>query len=241
MEEFLQTFNIELVWFWRGLWIVITWLVVFLAVRYIGRVMERLIVRAKHLDVAPRYLKQVDKLLDILMIITGVVITLLILGLHQIVLGVLTTAGITSLVIGIASRSMFENIFAGINLLFERPFDLGDKVEISLGYKQNYSGKIHKMSIMATQIMTDQGPIVTIPNSELTKTPIVNKTIHDEEPLEVSVAIANDNDVDTALDVLRDIFENDPRILKTFEPEFLVKDIREYAVDINAKAQVKKE
>ena len=73
---------------------------------------------------------------------------------------IIATLGIGSVAIGFAFQDIFKNFLAGIILLLEEPFRIGDEVVID-----DYQGKIENISIRTTMIRTYQGEKVLLPNS----------------------------------------------------------------------------
>ncbi|MBA2565308.1 MAG: mechanosensitive ion channel family protein [Gemmatimonadetes bacterium] len=85
------------------------------------------------------------------------------------VTGIFTTAGVLSLVIGLALQDTLGNVFAGLALQTERPFNVGDW--ISFG---TFEGMVADVSWRSTQFRTRNGDLVTVPNSTLSKETFVN-------------------------------------------------------------------
>ena len=76
--------------------------------------------------------------------------------------GVVTAFGVGSLVIGLALQSNLSNIFSGIVLLFEKPFKLGDWLEVD-----NKIGQVIEITWRSVHLQTKSGYIVILPNSKL--------------------------------------------------------------------------
>lgn len=88
-----------------------------------------------------------------------------------IVVGVIFAPPIESLVvvtgslgiaIGLASQDIIKNIFGGIITLFDRPFQVGDKVEIG-----EYYGEVKSIGLRSTRVVTPDDSIVSIPNGDI--------------------------------------------------------------------------
>lgn len=84
--------------------------------------------------------------------------------------GFLTTSGIVIAIVGFALRSMISDLFTGIALGVERPFAIGDWVEIEGGTV----GKVVEMNWRATRLITRDDVSVVIPNSRLATLPFKN-------------------------------------------------------------------
>ena len=76
--------------------------------------------------------------------------------------GLLTALGVGSLVIGLALQDMLKNLFSGILLLFERPFTLGDWLQVG-----ERIGKVIQINWRSVYLKTRSQSLVVIPNAEL--------------------------------------------------------------------------
>ncbi|MEM8674719.1 MAG: mechanosensitive ion channel family protein [Cyanobacteria bacterium P01_G01_bin.67] len=75
---------------------------------------------------------------------------------------IIATLGVGSVAIGFAFQDIFKNFLAGIILLVEEPFRIGDEVVIG-----DYQGEVENISIRTTKIRTYQGERVLLPNSNV--------------------------------------------------------------------------
>jgi small-conductance mechanosensitive channel len=85
--------------------------------------------------------------------------------------GLLTALGVGSLVIGLALQDSLGNVFSGVTLLFERPFKLGEWIET-----ESTLGKVTEITWRSVHLVTIAGDLVVVPNSELAKGSIRNKS-----------------------------------------------------------------
>jgi small-conductance mechanosensitive channel len=77
----------------------------------------------------------------------------------------LLSGAITGVVVGIAAQQSLGNAFAGLVLLFSRPFVVGEHVTVRSGaLGGQYDGEVTAITLMYTRLATDEGPI-TLPNS----------------------------------------------------------------------------
>lgn len=82
------------------------------------------------------------------------------------IIAILASLGIA---VGFASQDIFKNIFGGIMIIFDRPFQVGDKIEI-----ENYYGEVIKIGLRSTRIVTPDDSVVTIPNGDLMSKSVSN-------------------------------------------------------------------
>jgi len=82
---------------------------------------------------------------------------------------ILTSFSAIGIVIGLSLQDILKNFFAGIWILVERPFRIGDEIEIA-----GYTGEVQEISFRTTQLRTADGRQVVVPNGNLMTSPLVN-------------------------------------------------------------------
>ncbi len=82
------------------------------------------------------------------------------------VIAFFTSVGVA---IGFAAQDLLKNIFGGLMILFDRPFQVGDKIEAGNSY-----GEVIKIGLRSTRIVTADDSVVTIPNGEMMNQSISN-------------------------------------------------------------------
>lgn len=122
---------------------------------------------------------------------------------------VLAVLGAAGLAIGLALQGTLQNIAAGIMLLLLRPFRAGDVIEGSGAT----AGIVREVGLFTTRIERSDGNAVFVPNSQIWSNPVVNFSSGGTQRVEVEVDLAQRKDVATALDVLKKLTADDPRVL----------------------------
>jgi small conductance mechanosensitive channel len=120
----------------------------------------------------PLLAKFLSRVAKVIILSIGILFVLNIIGLGGIAGGLMASAGVGAFVIGFAFRDIGENFLAGIILAFDRPFRIGDTVELD-GQK----GLVVTLNLRNTQIKTFDGKDIYIPNADVIKNPVVNYTI----------------------------------------------------------------
>ncbi|GAB4528177.1 MAG: hypothetical protein Kow0063_04130 [Anaerolineae bacterium] len=211
----------------RALLIALVWLVVWILVRYLSRWIASLDERLKDIEIDSREMKVLDRVLDYILIIIGAVITLSLLGISELLYSALTAAGVISIIIGFAVKDVAANFISGIFILIDQPFVIGDFIEIG-----SYKGTVSKISLRSTQLVTFDGPVVTIPNSKMATDPTVNYSIAARRLVEVKVSVPKDQELGPAIQALQDVGQAESRLLPEPGITILVQNIGEYAVDL---------
>jgi small conductance mechanosensitive channel len=213
----------------RGIGLAVTWIATWILVRYLSRWIEAFDERIKGVDIDARELGTLDRLLDYAVIAVAVMISISILGWSQALYSLLTAAGVIGIIVGFAVKDVAANFISGVFILIDQPFVVGDDVSVS-----DYSGTVTEISLRSTGITTWDGPVVSIPNSTMAITPVINYSVNPTRRVNVTFSIAYEEDVDNALDVVRTVIGAEERRDQDQEATIYVSDVREYAIDITA-------
>lgn len=148
----------------------IFWSIVFIAIGYfilraIGGVLSLFAERK------PRYKPLIFRTLPILKILGwSFIVYIIISGVFQppreTVFAFFASVGVA---IGFAAQDLIKNIFGGLMIMFDKPFQIGDKIESG-----KYYGEVLEVGLRSTRIVTADDSVVTIPNSEMMNQSISN-------------------------------------------------------------------
>lgn len=142
-----------------------------------------------------------------------VIVTLLILlqlvGLGGAAAAIWGTAGVGAFIIGFAFKDIFEHFLAGFLLAFNRPFRIGDIVELD-GNK----GTVVTLSMRNTHIKTFDGQDVYIPNGNIIKNALKNYTIDGFMRQDFVIGLDYGSDIDKAISIILRELNSIPGILK---------------------------
>ena len=128
----------------------------------------------------------------------------------------LASAGILGIAIGFAAKDTLANLFAGIFILTDAPYKLGDFIVLETGER----GRVTDIGIRSTRILTRDDIEVTIPNSVMANSKIVNESSgpHVKRRLRVNVGIAYGTDVAKARRVMEEAAAASDLVSKHPEP-----------------------
>lgn len=194
-------------WLANGLWA--TWKVVLvIQVTYIGYRLWKEVVLAIGRQVASKTETDLDdKLYPFFSKVGGVII--LLVGTWQVVaqLGVNMTwfaagGAIGGLVIAFAAQDTLANFFAGVQILLDRPFREGDRIEIK---EEQTWGDVMEIGLRTTKIRTRDNRMVIVPNAVIGTNPVINHSYPDDEyRLLVEVGVAYGSSIDQTKQVIQD-------------------------------------
>ncbi|WP_435932779.1 mechanosensitive ion channel family protein [Moraxella bovoculi] len=133
--------------------------------------------------------------------------------------------GIVGLAVGFAAQSTLANFIAGITILIEQSFQVGDWIR--LGDKE---GRVVKISLRATQILDRDNIIIIIPNATVASSEVVNLTSKKMIRFDVKARIALEADIGQARSIIVKTLAKDEVVLKHPAPMATVAEVGESGV-----------
>jgi len=142
--------------------------------------------------------------------------------------------GVAGFIVGFALQDTLGNFAAGIMILLYRPYDMGDLVDISGAY-----GRVHKMNLVSSTILTLDNQTIIIPNSKIWGDVIKNVTAQDIRRIDMVFGISYSDDIPKAESLLNDILKSHDNILDKPEPIVRVHTLGASSVDFVVRPWVK--
>jgi small conductance mechanosensitive channel len=136
--------------------------------------------------------------------------------------------GITSVAIGFAFKDILQNIFAGLLILWRKPFLIGDQIR-----SQNFEGTVEEINIRSTHVKTYDGERVVIPNADIFTRPIVVNTAYDKRRIRFTVGIGYLDSIEKARSTIHQVLSNTAGVLKSPEPWVYVSELAPSSVNFN--------
>jgi small-conductance mechanosensitive channel len=126
------------------------------------------------------------------------------------------SAGIAGIAIGFAAKDTLANLFSGVFILADAPYKIGDFVVLDSGER----GRVTHIGIRSTRILTRDDVEVTIPNSIMGNSKIINESggPYEKHRVRVQVAVAYGSDVDRVREILMDVATTQEGICEEPEP-----------------------
>jgi small-conductance mechanosensitive channel len=126
-------------------------------------------------------------------------------------------AGAFSVGIGFGLQTVVNNFVSGLILLFERPIQIGDMVEVG-----TLRGEVRRIGARSSTVRTFDGAEVIVPNADLITEPVVNWTLSDRRRrLDLEVGVAYGTDPEVVLELLHGVAGAHPAVLETPNAEAL--------------------
>jgi small-conductance mechanosensitive channel len=129
--------------------------------------------------------------------------------------------------IGFGLQQIISNFVSGLILLFERPVQVGDSVQLG-----DLSGEVTRIGIRSSTVWTPEGAEVIVPNSKMIEDRVTNWTLSDQKRrVDLEIGVAYDTDADRILALLVEVARRDPRVEAQPEPEALLVKFGESSAD----------
>lgn len=127
-------------------------------------------------------------------------------------------AGAFSVGVGLGLQNIVSNFVAGLILLFERPINVGDMVQID-----DASGFVQRIGIRASVIQTMDGSEIIVPNGKLISDRVINWTLSNRQhSIELPITVAQDSDPSRVIVLLERTAAAHPLVTDNPPPQALV-------------------
>lgn len=134
--------------------------------------------------------------------------------------------GILGFTVGFALQDVSKNFVAGVLLLLEQPFDLGDTIEVG-----GLIGRVAKVDVRATELYTPEGQNVIIPNGEIYTSAITNYSRYPRRRVELTVGVGYESDLEQVRAVALDALTGLPGLLADPAPQVIFRNFGESSID----------
>jgi len=135
--------------------------------------------------------------------------------------------GAMSVGIGFGLQNIFNNLVSGLILLFERPIQLGDTVQVG-----QLTGNVKTIGLRSSNITTFEGAEVIVPNGQLISNEVINWTLSDQNRrIELPVGVAYNSDPELVHRLLSDILNNHSELVKDPGPLVFFSGLGESSLD----------
>jgi len=146
---------------------------------------------------------------------------------------VLASLGIAGLTIGFAARDSLSNIIAGVLIFLDRPFVIGDLVEI-----EGFYGEVDKITLRSTRVITADGKMLAVPNTEIINKTVASYTNFPNLRIEIPVTIAVTEDIEAVRKILLQLVADTSVYLDDPKPRVVVKALNDYNLELELQAWI---
>ena len=137
-----------------------------------------------------------------------------------------TGLGITSVAIGFAFKDVLQNFFAGILILWRKPFVVGDQLKF-----REYEGTVEEITVRSTRLKTFDGERAVIPNGDIYANSVLVKTAYDKRRVRFVVGIGYLDDIEKGRETIRGVLTDTEGILPDPGPWIYVSELAPSSVN----------
>jgi len=128
--------------------------------------------------------------------------------------------GLTSVIIGFATKDIINNLLSGVMILWHKPFNIGDYLFIG-----NHQGKVEYIGVRATSLRKDDGETILIPNGEMYSGALTVRGAGARRRMNLKIAVGYDSDVSIAKKCIEEALKGSSDVLSEPKPNIFVTDL----------------
>ena len=142
---------------------------------------------------------------------------------------VMALVGSAGLTIGLAFQGSLSNFAGGVLILLIKPFKVGDYIIYTSG---NLEGKVTKIEMFYTTLLTIDNKKVVIPNGTLSNSSLINVTAEDKRRIDITVGVSYTANLKLAKEVCMKLMAAQPAVLQEQNNMVVVDDLADSSVNL---------
>ena len=141
---------------------------------------------------------------------------------------------IAGIAVGFAARDTLENFIAGVTVMMDRPFRVGDNIEI-----EDIYGSVDEITLRSTRLRTLNNTVMVLPNTHMITTKLINHTMLGNVRVDVPFGIAYKEYPQEARDVVLTLVADDTRVDTDHPPRVDVTELNDSSIDMALRFYIK--
>ena len=195
----------------------------------IGRWVVKLLLKIIKAALEKTTVEETVRIFAVNLLNTLLMVIIFIAAINQ--LGIETTSiiamlGAAGLAIGLSLQGSLANFAAGILIVIFKPYKVGDYIEAG-----SAAGTVLDIQIFSTVLKTPDNKIVIVPNGTIMKDSVVNYTDQATRRVDIVASCGYEDDIDKVKEILKDILNQEDRILAEPEPRIAVSELADNSVN----------
>ncbi|MFD2719619.1 mechanosensitive ion channel family protein [Hymenobacter monticola] len=136
--------------------------------------------------------------------------------------------GALSVGIGLGLQNIVNNLVSGIILIFERPFQIGDYIEVA-----GKTGRVKDIGVRSSKLISMAGSEIIVPNGDLLSNHVINWTLSNNHMrVSLDLKLAATTDLEHARELISEEVLASRNVLQQVEPEILLRGIAGQVYDL---------
>ncbi len=206
LTEFLETQGVQLL---RG---ILTLVVGLFLVHWIVKLINR---SEKYVNIEPTLKGFLSNLLKLILYVVVILTTASVLGIPM--TSIIALVGTAGVAVSLAMQGALSNLVGGMTLLLLHPIRAGEFIKVG-----EFEGTVRSIGAFYTDLVTPDNRHISIPNSMLTNTSIINVTREGKRRMDIPFSVSFSSDMDRVKHVLQQVVESHPAVLPDPAPQVLL-------------------
>jgi len=135
--------------------------------------------------------------------------------------------GAAGLAVGLSLQGSLSNFAGGMLIILFKPFRVGDTIEA-----QGVSGSVLEIQIFVTKLITGNNQTIFVPNGALSNGNIINYSMEGKRRADLVFSVAYDANLKEVKNIIMEIMQKNPKVLKTPEPSVSVVELTDSSVKL---------
>ncbi|MDH4100681.1 MAG: mechanosensitive ion channel [Nitrospirota bacterium] len=173
----------------------------------------RRLTRGEDQKVGQEFIPLAEKIVKLFIIASAAIVVLSHFGYN--ISSLVAALGVTSLAIGMAAKETLSNMISGFILMVDRPFRIGDRVELASGKV----GDVIDIGLRSTKVKDIDNNVIVIPNADMVNASVTNQSFPEAFVSEkIRVGVAYGSDVEKVKAIMLDVATAHPLVLNDPPP-----------------------
>jgi small-conductance mechanosensitive channel len=207
------------------LWKIISTVLITIAILLIFNIIKEIVAKSLKKSLKEQQSFMLKKIIQYTGFAVAILFALRNLGID--INAILGAAGILGVVVGFAAQTSVSNFISGLFLLSEKPFTVGDAIQVDA-----ISGVVLSVDLLSVKIRTWDNLYVRIPNQNILQNSVTTLTKYQIRKLDINITISYKEDLEHVRDILMSICQNNTLVLESPAPYFRVDKFSERGIDI---------
>lgn len=149
---------------------------------------------------------------------------------------ILASLGVAGLTIGFAARDALSNIISGLFIFWDRPFVLGDYIEL-----ENYYGRVEDITLRSTRIVTPDGKMLAIPNTKVINSAVASYTNFPFLRIDIDLSVGVREDFARLRRIFQETIAGDERFLEQPPAEMVIEALGDFNLTVRFRIWIRDE
>ena len=183
-------------------------------IRISGLIIEKTVDKVRDITGLSRELAPlIENIWKVLVVVAS---TMFVLSIWKVdITPLVASAGIVGVAVALAAKDTLANFFGGISIFVDKPYKIGDYIVLDMGER----GEVVSIGIRSTRIKTRDDILISIPNSIIANTKIINESAPVPNfRIRVPISVAYGTDIDKVENILLEIARKSENVQETPEP-----------------------